>query len=73
MAMARTKRRAKTATVTTKPLKNDVVRMRIPAEQKQALVEAAAREGLELSTWLRRLALREAGLLPESGASRKDT
>ena len=49
-----------------RPLKNAVVRMRIPAEQKQALVEAAAREGLELSTWLRRLALRAAGLLPES-------
>ncbi len=49
-----------------KPLKDDVVRMRIPAVQKQALVEAAAREGLELSAWLRQLALRAAGILPEA-------
>jgi hypothetical protein len=38
--------------------------MRIPADQKAALIEAAAREGLELSAWLRQLALRAAGLLP---------
>jgi len=47
-----------------KRLKDDVVRMRISAEQKQALMDAAAREGLELSAWLRQLALRAAGLLP---------
>ena len=41
--------------------------MRIPGEHKQALVDAAAREGLDLSTWLRRLALREVGLLPKPG------
>jgi hypothetical protein len=40
--------------------------MRIPTAQKQALVEAAAREGLDLSVWLRQLALRAAGILPES-------
>ena len=68
--MARVKRKAKAATGTTKPIKNEVVRMRIAAEQKQALAETAAREGLDLSTWLRRLALREAGLLPESELSR---
>lgn len=45
-------------------VKDDVVRMRISASQKQALVEAAEREGLELSAWLRQLALRAAGLLP---------
>jgi len=50
-----------------KALKDDIVRMRIPAEQKQALLEAAAREGLELSAWLRQLALRAAGLLPSGG------
>jgi len=44
-----------------------MVRMRVSAEQKQALVQAASKEGLELSAWLRRLALREAGMLPESG------
>lgn len=48
-----------------KPLKDDVVRMRIPATQKQALVAAAARDGLELSAWLRQVALRAAGVLPE--------
>ena len=50
-----------------KALKDDIVRMRIPAEQKQALLEAAAREGLEPSAWLRQLALRAAGLLPSGG------
>jgi uncharacterized protein (DUF1778 family) len=50
-----------------KALKDAVVRMRIPAEQKQALSDAAAREGLELSAWLRQLALRAAGLLPSGG------
>ena len=50
-------------------VKDETVRMRISAEQKQALVEAAAREGLELSQWLRQLALRAAGLLP-SGSDR---
>lgn len=54
-----------------KPLKDDVVRMRIPAEQKAALVEAAAREGLELSAWLRQLALRAAGVLPVTDRKRK--
>ncbi|MGO9167606.1 MAG: plasmid mobilization protein [Candidatus Sulfotelmatobacter sp.] len=48
-----------------KSLKDDVVRMRISAEQKQALTEAADRAGLELSAWLRQLALREAGVLPK--------
>lgn len=43
--------------------KDEMVRMRISAEQKRALVEAAARDGLELSAWLRQLALRAAGLL----------
>ncbi|HEV7243156.1 MAG TPA: hypothetical protein VGQ36_28275 [Thermoanaerobaculia bacterium] len=47
-----------------KPTKDDVIRMRIPADQKQTLVDAAACEGLELSTWLRQLALRAAGALP---------
>ena len=44
--------------------KDDVVRMRVTAEQKQALTDAAARDGLELSAWLRQLALRAAGALP---------
>jgi uncharacterized protein (DUF1778 family) len=49
-----------------KPLKDDLVRMRVSAEQKQALAEAAERAGLELSAWLRQLALRAAGVLPEA-------
>jgi hypothetical protein len=62
--MAKNKRKAKSSTV--KSLKDAVVRMRIPAAQKQALTDAAKREGLELSAWLRQLALRAAGVLPES-------
>lgn len=50
-----------------KAVKDDVVRMRVSGDQKTALVEAATRDGLELSQWLRQLALRAAGLLP--GAS----
>ena len=50
----------------TKPLKDDVVRMRISAQHKEALTEAAEREGLELSAWLRQLALRAAGVLPKT-------
>jgi len=56
--------RKRTAQAPAKALKDDVVRMRISAEQKQALTAAAAREGLELSAWLRQVALRAAGLLP---------
>jgi uncharacterized protein (DUF1778 family) len=47
-----------------KLLKDETIRMRIPAEQKAALVAAADREGLDLSVWLRRVALRAAGVLP---------
>jgi hypothetical protein len=48
-----------------KALKGDVVRMRVTAAQKRALEGAADRAGLELSAWLRQLALRAAGVLPE--------
>lgn len=60
MAKAKRKRGGSVA----KALKDDVVRMRISADQKHALLEAAARDGLELSAWLRQLALRAAGVLP---------
>lgn len=50
----------------TKPIKDEVIRMRIPAEQKAALVAAAERDGLDLSVWLRRVALRAAGVLPSA-------
>ena len=49
----------------TKATKDDVVRMRVTVEQKRALTEAADRAGLELSAWLRQLALRAAGVLPK--------
>jgi uncharacterized protein (DUF1778 family) len=63
--MAKMKQKAYSAPAS-KPLKNEVVRMRISATQKQALTAAAARDGLELSAWLRQLALRAAGVLPEA-------
>jgi len=62
--MAKTKRKSKGASA--KPLKDDVVRMRISAPQKQALSEAAERDGLDLSVWLRQVALRAAGVIPEA-------
>jgi hypothetical protein len=62
--MAKNKRDGRPATI--KPLKDDVVRMRVSGEDKKALTEAANRVGLELSVWLRQLAFREAGLLPGS-------
>jgi hypothetical protein len=62
VVMAKAKR--KQVRPTTKALKDDVVRMRIPAEHKQALLQAAARDGLDLSAWLRQAALRAAGVLP---------
>jgi hypothetical protein len=40
--------------------KDEIVRIRMTAAQKRALVTAAARDGLELSTWMRHLALRAA-------------
>jgi len=47
-----------------KSAKDDVIRMRVTSEQKAAIVAAAERDGLELSAWLRQLALRAAGALP---------
>ena len=44
--------------------KDEILRVRITAEQKRALIAAAERDGLELSAWLRQLALRAAGALP---------
>jgi len=46
--------------------KDGVVRMRISTDHKRALEQAAARDGLELSAWLRQLALRAAGVLPSA-------
>lgn len=51
---------------TIKSVKDETVRFRVSADQKQAFEAAAKRDGLEVSAWLRRLALREAGELPEA-------
>jgi hypothetical protein len=48
---------------TAKPVKDETIRFRVSAEQKQ---DAAKRDGLELSAWLRQLALRAAKVLPEA-------
>jgi hypothetical protein len=47
-----------------KVTKDEIVRMRVSTAQKTAMLEAASRDGLELSQWLRQLALRAAGALP---------
>lgn len=52
------------ATKAERPVKGDVIRMRVTFDQKSAIVAAAERDGLELSAWLRQLALRAAGVLP---------
>jgi hypothetical protein len=59
MAKSKDKRLAQPSKVP----KDAVVRMRISAEHKRALEDAAARDGLELSAWLRQLALRAAGVI----------
>ena len=57
-------KKAKRTLPRAKPIKDEVIRMRISAEQKAALMAAAERDGLDLSVWLRRVALRAAGVLP---------
>jgi len=41
--------------------KEDSIRIRVTEEQKRTLMEGAARQGLDVSAWLRSLGLREAG------------
>jgi len=62
---------AKAKTPPEKPTKDDVVRMRVTAQQKAAIMAAAEGDGLELSQWLRQLALRAAGALPAPVTKRK--
>ncbi len=40
--------------------KGDLVRVRVTAEQRTMFAEAAAKAGLDLSSWLRSLGIREA-------------
>ena len=42
--------------------KEEQIRIRVTSEQKQVLTEAAGRAGLDVSTWLRSLGLKEASL-----------
>jgi predicted DNA binding CopG/RHH family protein len=51
---------------TAKSVKDEMIRFRASTEEKRALEETAQREGLPLSSWIRRVLLREAGLLPEA-------
>lgn len=51
--------------------KQETLRIRVTADQKKALTNAASRAGLDVSSWLRVLALRAAGFLEsekESGS-----
>ncbi|MGQ0639199.1 MAG: plasmid mobilization protein [Gemmatimonadaceae bacterium] len=57
-------KRKRTGGAVTKQRKDDVIRVRVTAEQKQALVSRAERDGLELSAWTRQQIFRAAGLLP---------
>ena len=43
--------------------KEETLRIRVTADQKRAVVRAATAAGLDVSTWLRILALRAVGLL----------
>ncbi len=61
--MAKSKKTPAKVTIET-PVKDDVIRVRLTSEQKSAIVAAAERDGLELSAWVRQLALRAAGVLP---------
>jgi hypothetical protein len=45
--------------------KDDVLRVRLTPAQREGINAAAARGGLDASTWVRLLALRAAGMLPE--------
>ena len=42
--------------------KEDAILVRVTADQKATLQDAASRAGLDLSSWLRSLGLREAGM-----------
>ena len=46
--------------------KGETIRMRVTVQQKDAISAAAERDGLEVSQWLRQLALRAAGALPSA-------
>jgi len=59
------RKRAKAPDKTGKARKDQDVRFRVTSGEKEALQRAADKAGLALSPWLRQLALRTAGALPE--------
>jgi uncharacterized protein (DUF1778 family) len=62
--MKKQRRRPKRAEKAIKARKEEIVRFRVTDEQKEAFLSAAEKEGLDVSAWLRQLALRAAGALP---------
>jgi hypothetical protein len=46
--------------------KEEVLRIRVSKEQKDALADAAKKDGLDVSTWLRSLALKAISFTGES-------
>lgn len=62
--MAKTRGKSKAKPRPAKPLKDDMIRFRVTSEEKIGLEGAATRDGMDLSTWIRRLALQAAGMLP---------
>jgi mobilization protein NikA len=47
--------------------KSDLIRIRVTEEQRQLFTDAAEREGLDLSSWLRRVGLKAAGAPQKAG------
>jgi hypothetical protein len=56
-------RKPKRAKGSGREVKTTYLRVRMTDEQKAALAKAARGAGLDVSTWLRQLGLREAGFL----------
>jgi len=49
--------------------KEDSIRIRVTTQQKRTLEEAAQKAGLDVSSWLRSLGLREAGGLKRNATN----
>jgi uncharacterized protein (DUF1778 family) len=50
--------------------KEEVIRLRVTTEQKEAMVEAAKKQGLDISAWLRFLGMTAAGTVEIQQRSR---
>jgi uncharacterized protein (DUF1778 family) len=62
---------AKTARAGRRARKDDFIKFRVTEAEKEALDQAAQKSGLALSAWLRQLALRAAGVLPQPESERE--